>query len=375
MHICFIVYSYEDHLKNPEDLLDAYHSLTGWCEALAQNRCKVSALIRFSQTAHIKRGNIDYYFSKDNFGAQISFWKIPFGLHKKAIEINADVYHGHNMDKVLQHAHLKYQLSGGQSLIVQNHAEMPKKWLRILFQRLLYRKIDAFLFCAKGQEIIWQNYHLIGHRTRLFYTMEASTDFVYKERKLARQSTNMEGQSVFLWVGNLNKNKDPLSVLEAFAIILLNHPFAKLYMIFRFDDLLVEVKRFISENKLLKNAVHLVGEIEHKALEDYYNSADYFLLGSHHEGSGYSLMEAMACGCIPIVTDIFSFRMMTDEGKVGFLWKVGNVPDLERAMRQALEANIEECQRKVLGYFNQQLSYEAIAKQMMAYYEKLFKSL
>ncbi len=54
----------------------------------------------------------------------------------------------------------------------------------------------------------------------------------------------------------------------------------------------------------------------------YYNSADYFVLGSHYEGSGFSLVEAMSCGVIPIVTDIPSFRMMTNNGKIGTLMEV-----------------------------------------------------
>ena len=49
-------------------------------------------------------------------------------------------------------------------------------------------------------------------------------------------------------------------------------------------------------------------------------AADLFVLGSHREGSGYSLIEALACGLPPIVTDIPSFRSLTGAGVVGALW-------------------------------------------------------
>ena len=43
----------------------------------------------------------------------------------------------------------------------------------------------------------------------------------------------------------------------------------------------------------------------------FYSAADLFVVGSHHEGSGYSLMEACACGAMPVVTDIPTFRLLT----------------------------------------------------------------
>jgi len=39
---------------------------------------------------------------------------------------------------------------------------------------------------------------------------------------------------------------------------------------------------------ILNNKVHLLGKIAHSEIEQYYNSADYFVLGSHYEGSGYA---------------------------------------------------------------------------------------
>ena len=41
-----------------------------------------------------------------------------------------------------------------------------------------------------------------------------------------------------------------------------------------------------------------------------YSAADLFVVGSHHQGSGYALMEACACGAVPVVTAIPTFRLM-----------------------------------------------------------------
>ena len=61
-------------------------------------------------------------------------------------------------------------------------------------------------------------------------------------------------------------------------------------------------------------------------------AADLFVLGSHREGSGYSLIEALACGLPPVVTDIPSFRSLTGGGAVGKLWPC----DDPRALCEAL---------------------------------------
>jgi hypothetical protein len=49
-------------------------------------------------------------------------------------------------------------------------------------------------------------------------------------------------------------------------------------------------------------------------------AADLFVSGSQREGSGTALLESLACGLPPIVTDIPSFRMLTCDGRIGALW-------------------------------------------------------
>jgi len=367
IHICFVVYSYEKTIKDTKDLLSAYHSLTGWCNALVESGCKVTALLRFHKEEHIVEHQTDYYFLKDKHGEQLKPWQIPFRLHQKAKAIDADVYHGHNMDKPIQHAHLKY-LIGDKKLLIQNHAETPKKAWRIFLQRYLLKNIDAFLFCAKGQEEAWCKHQVITTNNKVYFAMEASTYFRKKDRKKAQQRTKIKGDPIFLWVGNLNANKDPITILKAFLNILSDHPRAQLYMIYRFDDLIKEVKQLVQSHDVLVNNVHLLGAKQYEALEDYYSSADYFILGSHHEGSGYALMESMACGCIPIVTAIPSFCMMTNNGQVGLLWEAGNELALENQIKKALSLDKNDQSKRALLFFEQELSYRAIAAKMKGYY-------
>ena len=59
--------------------------------------------------------------------------------------------------------------------------------------------------------------------------------------------------------------------------------------------------------------VTLVGRVGHDEMPNYYAAADVFISGSHYEGSGYALIEAMSAGVVPVVTDIPSFRAIAGD--------------------------------------------------------------
>ena len=93
----------------------------------------------------------------------------------------------------------------------------------------------------------------------------------------------------------------------------------------------------------------------------WYSSADFIISSSHYEGSGVAISEAMSCGCIPIVTDIPSFRSMTGKGKCGLLYKPGDEQQLLNLLVKTKEMNMEAERAKVLEQFKKELSFEAIA--------------
>jgi glycosyltransferase involved in cell wall biosynthesis len=98
----------------------------------------------------------------------------------------------------------------------------------------------------------------------------------------------------------------------------------------------------------------------HAGLDAVSNSADVFVLDSHHEGSGFALAEALARGVVPVVTDIPSFRVMTGGGTVGTLWPPGR-PD---ALADALRATSGRAPARAI--FDERLSWPAIGRAAVA---------
>jgi glycosyltransferase involved in cell wall biosynthesis len=72
----------------------------------------------------------------------------------------------------------------------------------------------------------------------------------------------------------------------------------------------------------------------------------------------------MSCGCIPVLSDIPSFRKMTDNGNVGLLFTAGDAASLSAALERSVSLPIDVHRKKVLDQFHRTLSFDAIARKM-----------
>jgi glycosyltransferase involved in cell wall biosynthesis len=129
------------------------------------------------------------------------------------------------------------------------------------------------------------------------------------------------------------------------------------------------VRRRIDASPTLGRQVSIVGSVDHRLMAAHYSAADIFISASRHEGSGYALIEAMACGVLPCVTDIPAFRALTHG--CGLLWRPG---DPEACAAAVLNAAREVSPRKrevVRRAFSHQLSWEVIGQRTVAAYQRL----
>jgi glycosyltransferase involved in cell wall biosynthesis len=135
-------------------------------------------------------------------------------------------------------------------------------------------------------------------------------------------------------------------------------------MIYQTEELLEEVTRKVTTDPKAALAIRLIGKVPHEELQNWYSSADFIVSGSHYEGSGIAVCEAMSCGCIPILTDIPSFRAMSGNGRCGVIYEKGNDQDLLSALTKSKQLNLASEKENVLIQFNEELSFNAIAKKI-----------
>jgi glycosyltransferase involved in cell wall biosynthesis len=139
--------------------------------------------------------------------------------------------------------------------------------------------------------------------------MEASTPLRPVARQAARQETGLRGSPAVLWVGRLNANKDPLTVLDGFERSVERLPHATLTMIYSTEELLAPVRRRVESAPALSARVHLVGTVPRDRMPMYFSAADLYVGGSHHEGSGYALTwDAIGRRALEIYGEVLSRR-------------------------------------------------------------------
>jgi glycosyltransferase involved in cell wall biosynthesis len=381
IHVIILNYFYETRFKSAEALLDQYFSLTGWAEGLVQAGAQVTVLQRFQQDLVLERQGIAYHFVSDKSGPRLRGWQIPRPIHRLAAELSRASIQANNPTCVhlngllfpLQARLLHAGLPREAALVVQHHAESPWPPPQQLIQRWCLRPMDGFLFTNRALAQEWLEAGIIRAGQDVYEVMETSSSLPHQAKAAARRITGMTGKPILLWTGNLNHNKDPLTILAGFELILEQAPEAHLYMAFRQADLLPQVQARIAQSPALAHSVTLLGRIPYGEIAPYYNSADLFVQGSSREGSGIALLDALACGVIPVVTDIPSFQTITGNGQVGALWSVGRPESFAAAVLELISRPLDSLSQEARHFFDLNWTFPAITRRAMAIYLEILQ--
>lgn len=350
-----VTYQPSFNFDTPESWFKRTQAYAGILQCLAKENTIIN-LKQINYEGECTHKDIRYNFF--NFGKKPTYF--PRKLNRYIKSLKPDVVLVQGLHVPLQVIQLRLLLGRKVKIIAQNHAERPLTGLKKYVQRLADKCINAYLFASHDMGMDWVKKGNLADPDKIHEVMEVSSVFYPIDKSLAIKRTGVSGSPVFLWVGRLDENKDPLNVIGAFLRFVNNEPGAHLYMIYHTDELLIPIKELLS-NSENGDAVTLVGRVDHDDLLYWFNSADFILSGSFYEGSGTAVCEAMSCGCMPIVTDIFSFRMITDNGRCGLLYEAGNEDALLSALKQTQQIDVGEKQKIALDYFKTNLSFEAIA--------------
>jgi glycosyltransferase involved in cell wall biosynthesis len=376
MKIVHVHFDYDSSVQTERQLLEKYYTVTGWAEALKRKGANVVVINRFHKDGFLEENNVQYYFMRDSLPPKLRAWHLPFKFFQKIKTLDADVIHLHHLSLALQTYILRGLLKTKTAVIIQHHGgPAPGKFKKIIYG-LMNSVADGYFFTDITQGKEWFK----GRRefAKIMPIMEGATFFDFSDRNSVKANRNDDLQKVasnnspvFLWAGNLIIRKDPLTVLEGFQELFTNYNKGTLFMIYREGQLLEQVRQKINDSVVLRERVHLIGHVSHPEMESFYNNADYFVLGSHAEGSGYALSEALSCGCVPIVTNIPSFRMMTNNGQLGALWNPGEKNSFVQAAIKAMNKKLPNEAQACINFYRQNLSFDAIAQTAIEHYKKV----
>jgi glycosyltransferase involved in cell wall biosynthesis len=204
----------------------------------------------------------------------------------------------------------------------------------------------------------------------VFEIVEGSTMFAPGDRAFARAATGLHGEPCVLWVGHLDANKDPLTMLAAVELAAAVLPALRLGCCFATAPLGDAVRMRILSSPLLRDRVTLLGTRSHEQMEHCFRAADLYIQTSRREGSGYALLEAMACGTPPIVSNIPAARRIV--GDAGVVTPMGDVQAMADAIVSLADPDARAAaSRAARTRFETALTYDTIGRELRTAYEQL----
>jgi glycosyltransferase involved in cell wall biosynthesis len=379
MHIAVLNYIYDAEYTTVDALLARYLSLTGWAESLlAAGARRVTVLQRYDRDIDLRRDGVDYLL-RAGAGRRLGSWSDPRRLHRAVAALRPDVAHVNGLLFPAQTWLLRRVLPRETALVVQDHGGPPPATrnvggrLRFAVRRAGLRAADGFLFTTAAQAQPWRAAGLIGPQQPVYEVIESGRPLRPLPRAQARAASGLRGEPALLWVGHLDANKDPLTVLAGFERALPQLPGAHLTMLYVGETLLPAVRGRLAASAALAARVTLRGNVPYNAVAAYFSAADIFVLGSHREGSGYALIEALTCGAVPAVTDIPSFRALTTSaGDIGMpggaLWPPGDADALAGALVELGQRDLAPLRERLMAYAERELSWGAIGRRALEVY-------
>jgi glycosyltransferase involved in cell wall biosynthesis len=280
----------------------------------------------------------------------------------------ADVVHFHGATLHVNLALLTARLTT-EALVVQHHGGGPARnavtrWL----QRRGLARADRLLLTCVDHARPFVEAGLLDGLSKVEAVTEVSTTFRPSRREDARQRSGLVGEPIFVSAGRLHPVKDPLTTLRGFEMVASQWPGSRLYFAYRSDELLPALRRYVDQRPALAEKVRFLGRVPHGQMEAILGSADFFLQASLREWSGYAILEALAVGALPVVTRIDSFEEITDGGRHGVLFPVGDPEAMARSVLAVDLRQLASRRRELQAYFEQRLSYAAMAQRLETIY-------
>lgn len=370
VHVAQISFFYDPEERDPGQLLVDWPSLVDIADAAQSAGMRVSVIQAAVRDACIHRDGVDYHFVAPG-DATIS---IASGhrLPRLLEHLRPDVVHVHGLGFPADVLALR-RMSPELPVLLQDHADRaPRIWRRHLWREAL-SSVAGVSFCSRAQARPFINSRVLPASTTIYEIPESTSRFTPGDQDEARQLTGVYGSPCVLWVGHLNDNKDPLTVLDGVARTVNDLPGIRLWCCYGSAPLLARVRKRIACDDELRDRAHLLGRVPHEQVEVLMRAADIFVLGSHREGSGYSVIESLACGLPPVVTDIASFRALTGGGRIGRLWPCDDPAALADALRSIASTLNEHSRRAVREHFEAELSMRAVGMKLAQAYEAMLR--
>lgn len=368
LHVVQVNCALDEAGRSPEALLEAWPTLPAVAAATARGGARVTVIQASGSEAEIHRDGVTYRFVRvPRLGTSAKAGLRPGRLVAAVRREQPDVIHFNGLNFP---SHCRAVCTLGIPVLVQDHGSSAGSRIAALRGWGL-RNVAAAAFTSREQaEPFIRSGQLPAH-IPIFAIPESSSAFTRGPQAEARRTTGIHGSPALLWVGHLAPSKDPLTVLRAVQQAIDHLPGLHFWCAYGSAGLLPEIRALLQSDRRLAERVHLLGKVRHDTVEQLCRACDFLVLGSRREGSGYALIEALACGLPPIATDIPSFRALTGDGEAGMLVPAGDVESFGKAIAELAAQTSEEMRCRTRAHFEKNLSFDVVGRLLVEAYTSL----
>ncbi len=213
-----------------------------------------------------------------------------------------------------------------------------KSWLRDMYLRGLYRRVDAFGVIGKAAA---------RHLSRLGVPPDRQFASPYnvddelmvrmasvEPRESAKRALGLDpNRFVVVFSGKLIARKDPVTLIRAVASI----PLAERPALILVGDGELRSKVDQLASQLLGGDCLRPGFVNQTELGRYYRAGDIFVLPSRHETWGLVVNEAMYFGMALLVSnEVGCVEDLVDVGRTGYVFQVGDSGALGKKLQELI---------------------------------------
>ena len=262
-------------------------------------------------------------------------------IFAKVLRKTTLVYH-HGGNKLLE-AQLQYR-SGASRVI---------PYIQECMLRLCYRMVD-YVLCLSPSIVEFGE--LQEFRKKILFARH----FVDIDRfKLVKPLSGK--QNLIGYIGRITAKKGIMNIVQALPIILRDCPEIH-FVIAGKGDLVGPLKSWIAKEGLL-GSVTILPWIPDNSYPEQLSRLKFLLLPSYEEGVPATVLEAMACGVIPIVTPVGGIPDVVSDEDTGFLIHNNNPSSIAACVIKAVNSpKLDLISKRGAEFVRKEYSLDAVVR-------------
>jgi glycosyltransferase involved in cell wall biosynthesis len=252
---------------------------------------------------------------------------------------------------------------------------LRQKWLR----KRVYRACCEDRFLRSADFIRAVSTPELANLTRLFGKQNSRIRLIPNGVEVPPPPVDLKlldsSEKVFLFLGRLHKKKAVAELVQAFCLLpesIVGN--SRLLIVGPDQGEQAKIEHFIAKSG--KNNIELVGPAFGGEKERYLRLSHFFILPSHSEGFPTSVIEAMAFGCVPLLSPGCNFPEATANDLA--ISVLPNVDAIRKGLGVAFgmsESEIQTTRQSGFRFIADNYSTDAIAKLQYQAFESLLNQL